>query len=112
MKYETYQKGNYQVIKINEVLNLVSDISDLEKEVNDLLEKKIVTIALHFKEGSYLYSSTGSVLVRCWETIKDNNGKMALVNINQDILDFLRVIDFESAIEIFNSEEELSEGNE
>lgn len=107
MKYETYQKGNYHVIKINEVLNLVSDISDLEKQVNDLIEKKKVTIAVNFKEGSYLYSSTGSVLVRCWEIIKDNNGKMALVNINQDILDFLRVIDFESAIDIFNSDEEL-----
>lgn len=112
MKYETYQKGNYQVIKINEVLNLVSDINGLEDVVNELLEKNNVRIALHFKEGSYLYSSTGAILVRCWETIKDNNGKMALVNINQDILDFLRVIDFESAIEIYKTDEELETAGE
>lgn len=112
MKYETYQKGNYQVIKINEILNLVSDINGLEDVVNELLEKNNVHIALHFKEGSYLYSSTGAILVRCWETIKDNNGKMALVNINQDILDFLRVIDFESAIEIYKTDEELETAGE
>lgn len=112
MKYETYQKGNYQVIKIDEVLNLLSDITELENVVNGFLEKGNVNIAFSFKEGSYLYSSTGSVLVRCWETIKDNNGKLALVNVNEDILDFLRVIDFESAISIYNSEEDLATGEE
>lgn len=108
MKYDTYQKGNYQVIKIDEVLNLLSDINELENVVNGFLEKGNTHVALSFKEGSYLFSSTGSVLVRCWENIKDNNGKLALVNVNEDILDFLRVIDFESAINIYNSEEDLT----
>ena len=108
MKFDIYQKGNYQVIKINEVLNLLSDIKELENVVNELLEKGTTCIAFSFKEGSYLYSSTGSVLVRCWEYIKDNNGKLSLVNVNEDILDFLRVIDIESSINIYRSEEELA----
>ena len=107
MLYETYHKGNYEVIKINETLTLSSNIDELNDIVDKLLENNIVDIAIFLKDDSYLYSATGSVLVRCWEAIKDCNGNLALVNINQGIRDFLSVIDFDSVIKIFNSEEEL-----
>lgn len=107
MQSETYQKGNYHIITINEVLHLTSNIAELETIVNELLEKNIVHIAIHFMDGSYLCSQTGAVIVRCWENIKDRNGTLALININKDILDFLTVIDFDSLIKIYKSEDEL-----
>ena len=107
MKYKTYTRGDFKVIKLNEVLGLNSDISELEAVVNDLLMKKYLNIAIHFKDNSFLYSHLAAVLVLCWEKIKDEKGTLALVNINEDIHNFLRVIDFESAIKIFKSEEEL-----
>lgn len=107
MLYNTYNKGNYKVVKINEILSLGSNIDELDNIVAKLLENNIVNIAVHFKDDSYLYSATGSTLVRCWETIKDYNGSLSLVNVNQDIRDFLKVIDFDSVITIYNSDEEL-----
>lgn len=107
MKYETYNKGDYKVIKINEVLDLNSNITELESIVNDSLMKKYLNIVIHFKDNSFLYSNSAAVLVLCWEKIKDEKGTLALVNINEDIYNFLRVIDFDSAIKIFKNENEL-----
>ena len=111
MEYETYQKGKYQVIKCNDVLALSSNIDELDTIVDDFIEKNILKIAIHFKDGSYLFSRTGAALVRCWETLKDHNGELAFINVNQDIIDFLSIIDLDSVIKIYNSEEELEAVN-
>ena len=107
MVTETYSKGRFQIIKIKDILNLTSNIDELENIINELLEKNQVYIALHFADGSYLCSNSGAVLVRCWENIQDHNGILALVNVNQDIRDFLDIIDFDSLIRTCNSENEL-----
>ena len=107
MESEIYQKGNYQIINIQEVLHLTSNITELETIVDELLNNNNLHIAIHFKNGSYLCSQTGAVIVRCWENIKDRNGTLALINVNKDILDFLTVIDFDSLIKIYKTEDEL-----
>ena len=107
MEYESYAKDQFQVIKIKDVLNLTSRIDELEGIINSLLEKNEIKVAIYFAEGSYLCSSSGAVLIRCWESIKDHGGVLALINVNQDILDFLNIIDFDSLIKICKSEEEL-----
>ena len=103
----TYSKGQFHVVKIKDVLNLTSQIDELEDIISKLLEKNIINIAVHFTDGSYLCSSSGAILIRCWEKIKEHNGFLALVNVNQDIRDFLKIIDFDSLIKIFASENEL-----
>ena len=107
MLYEIYIKGNYQVIRINEVLSLDSDITELDDIVNDFLKKNIVNMAIHFKDGSYLYSGSAATMIRCWEYIKEKNGDLVLINVNEDILDFLTVMGLDSVIKIYTSEEEL-----
>ncbi len=107
MLTESYQKGSYTILKFNEVLHLTSNILELETIIDELLNKNIIHIAVQFKEGSYLCSQTGAVLVRCWENIKDQNGDLALIHVNKDIRDFLTVIDFDSLIKIYESDDEL-----
>lgn len=107
MLNKTYSKGNYQVIKINEALHLTSDISELENIVNEFLGENITNIAIHFFDGSYLSSRSGAILICCWELIKKHNGILALVNVNKDIRDFLAIIDLDSLIKIYDSEDEL-----
>lgn len=108
MQTETYCKGKFHVIKINEILHLNSDISELENIINDFVNKNIITIAIHFSDGSYLTSRSGATLIRCWEMIKEHNGMMALLNVNKDIRDFLAIIDLDSLIKICDSEDELA----
>ena len=111
MEYETYQKGDYQVITFNKALVLTSNIDELDTIVSEFIEKNILKIAIHFKDGSYLSSRTGAAFIRCWETLKDYNGELLFINVNQDILDFLSVIDLDSVIKTYNSEEELEAVN-
>lgn len=107
MLYATFKKGDYQVIKFNEVLDMYSNIDELDKIVNELIEKNILKIAIQFKDDSFLSSRTGAAFVRCWETLKDHNGEMIFINVNKDIIDFLYIIDLDSVLKIFDSEEEL-----
>jgi hypothetical protein len=107
MKYTTYTKGNYQVIRIDEVLTVSSTIDDLLDLVYDFLNKNCVKIAIVFTDGSYLISRSGAVLIQCWEAIKGTGGDLALINVNQEIGDFLSVIDFKSQIKICKSDNEL-----
>ena len=107
MLYETYQKGNYQIIKINEALTLNTDITKLEDVVNKFLKKNITNIAIHFKDGSYLYSNTAAVIIYCWKTVKFHNGYFVLINVNENIYTYLALLAFDLEIKIYDSEEEL-----
>lgn len=107
MLSENYIKGNYQVIKFDEVLTLNSDIAELEDIVKDFLKENIVNIAIHFKDDSFISSRSGAVIMRCLETINDNNGNLAFVNVNRMIHSFLTVTALDPVIKIYNSEEEL-----
>ncbi len=107
MKTEIYPKGKYHIIKIKSVLNLTSDIDFLEDLVKDLIGEKKYFIAIQFSDDSYLCSRSGATLIRCWELIKEHEGTLALLNVNQDIHDFLAIIDLDSLIRVFGSENEL-----
>ena len=66
-------------------------------------------MAIHFKDGSYLYSGSAAVIVRCWEYIKEKNGNLVLINVSEEILDFLAIMGLDSVIKICNSDEELED---
>lgn len=107
MIFETYQKGSYHIIRINEVIQISSDIKELEDIVNKLLEKSIKNIAIHFKDGSYIYSGSGAVLVRCFERIRDHKGTLACINVDIGIRTFLASMHNTSEIKICASDEDL-----
>ncbi len=107
MQYEVYTKGVYQVVKITKPLSLVSDITGLENVIHELLKKNRVHIAVHFMSGSYLHSGTAACLIYCWEIIRERHGTLALVNANEDILNFLKIMNFDSKVRIYNTEKGL-----
>ena len=107
MLFETYQKGIYQVIKINEMLTMNSDISELESIVIEFLRNNAFNIAVYFTGDSFLSSSAGAIIVRCWEAVKDRNGELVFINVNKNILDFLSIIGFTSLNKTYSSDDEL-----
>lgn len=107
MEMQMYTKNNFHIIKMNEVLNLSSNITELEDIILQLISGGKNHIAVHFADSSYLCSKTAAVIIRCWETIKDNNGVLAFVNVNNDILDFLTIIDLDSQIPIYRSADDI-----
>ena len=111
MLYETYHKGNYQVIKINEVLSLSSYITELADIVKDFLIKNIVNMAIHFRDGSYLNSGSAATIVRCWVYIKEKKGKIypqitsvSVYNIQTEVVNdmfFIPYLIYDDLIDIF-----------
>ena len=107
MVYETYTKESYQIIKMNEVIDLDSDIIELENIVKKFLEKKIINIALLFKDNSILHSNSATVILFCWKIVSFYQGEFVLINTSKEISNYLKMIAFDSLIKIYNSEEEL-----
>lgn len=107
MEFKIYQTGSYHIIEIKEVLHLTTILTDLQVEVNNLLKKGINLIAIQFANDSYLCSQTGATIVHCWEAIKEENGELALVNTNEDILDFLKIIDIDKLIKVYLTTDDL-----
>jgi anti-anti-sigma regulatory factor len=108
MDITRYSIGPYDVIKINEALTLSSSIEQIEDIITSLLIKGHKAIAIHFADNSYLSSRSGAILVRCWELIKDHNGSLAFINSNDDIADFLSILDVYKQIRIFDTEDDLA----
>lgn len=88
-----------------DTLHLTSNISEIESLVNKLLDKNIVNIAISFEDNSYLCSSSGAIIIRCWEIIKQKGGDFILLNVNSDIHEFLAILDLENLIKAYDTDE-------
>lgn len=109
MKLEIIDLGGYKIISLEEVLHMSSDISSVYDSVDDLLNDGNKNIAVKFTDDSYLSSRTGATLIRCWELVNENRGSFVLINVNDDIKEFLSIIDLDSQIKTFQNESEIAE---
>lgn len=107
MKIETISCGEYKIISLMEVLHMSSDISSVYDCVDDLLNDGSKNIAVKFTDDSYLSSRTGATLIRCWELVSENSGNFVLINVNDDIKEFLSIIDLDSQIKTYQNESEI-----
>ncbi|MBD3347366.1 MAG: hypothetical protein GF401_20105 [Chitinivibrionales bacterium] len=109
MAIEKNENKHYHTYSIKEDLTLNSDINDLYPMVHESLEKGTRTVALHFTKNSYLSTRTITVLVNCFEDVKDHEATLVIIDPNTDILDVLGMIDLDKAVKFYPSEEKLRE---
>ena len=107
MLIEAGDKGSYKVLRIKEDLSVNSDLTELRSIVNDYIAKGSKDFAFSFTKNSFLYTRSIAVLITCSELIKENNGRIAIIEANDDILDLLNLIDFDSMIKVYPNEEDL-----
>jgi anti-anti-sigma factor len=107
MRIEVYQRGIYKIIKIEESLNVISDLSELKSLIDGYLGKGNKYIAVNFTDTTYLYSGAISVLVNCYKSIKAAHGDLCVLEPNREILDLLRQMNIDAIIDLYSSEEEL-----
>ena len=107
MQYELSSKGKYRIILIDELLNTTSNITDLIGIVDELLQQDLVHIGIQFKEGSFITSRTGAIVINCWEKITNNKGTLTLVEPGYDIRHFFLVLELDKEIAMVDSLEDL-----
>ncbi len=105
---DVYPKGKYQVVNIRQDIRHDTDISDLNSVIRWLLEKHSRFIAVRFTPESFLYTHAVSRFIDCLQMITGEGGKLAVINPNNYIRNFITAIDFENKITVFSDEDELT----
>ncbi len=102
----SYQNG-YRIISVKDHIGIYTDIGELVTVVEQALQQNETRIAFSFSDKSYLFSNAIRVIMQCFELIKDKEGKLVLVQPNEDILSTFNVLDLDSVIEIFPTMDDL-----
>jgi anti-anti-sigma factor len=109
MKIEASQKGAYRLIRIEEPLKLISDLSELKSLIEGYVEKGDRYIAVNFRDASYLYSGAISVLINCYRIIRRHHGDLCVVEPNKALLELLNQMNIDAIMRIYTTESDIPE---
>ena len=99
--------NGFHVIKINEDLDLKTDINEFSKMLEDHLKDGIHNIALIFSSNSILYTTALGILAHCFKLLHAKGGVLAIINPNDYIKNVLNIAGFAKMIKICNSVNDL-----
>jgi len=107
MKIETYQKGNYQIIKVQENGSAINNLTELNDLIAGYLKRGIVHIAISFGDASYIYSGAISVLIACYRKVEKHGGTLSIIEPDPGLFEILETLNIHNVIKIYVSEEFL-----
>jgi anti-anti-sigma factor len=83
------------------------NVGKLKKSLFDIIDKGAKSLVVDMKNVSYMDSSGIGALVASQKRIKANNGKFALINVSEDVLNVLKLSTLDKFFKIYANEEEL-----
>jgi anti-anti-sigma factor len=107
MKIDIYSNGGYQVLKIEEDLEVISDLSELKFLIEGYLKRGRRFIALGFTTASYIYSGAIAVLIDCHKKIIKEGGDLCVIEPNQELQGVFNVLNIDKILHIYPSEAQL-----
>jgi len=107
MKIETYQKGIYQIIKVQDTGHAINNLTELHDLINGYLKRGTIHIAVSFGDASYIYSGAISVLINCYRQVESHNGSLSIIEPDPGLFDILETLNIHNVIKIYVSEEYL-----
>lgn len=107
MKIETYELGNYQILKFQEDNHTVNNLSELRDLITGYLKRGKIHIALSFCDASYIYSGAISVLINCYKLVREREGSLCIIEPDPGLFDILETLNIHNVIKIYVSEEYL-----
>lgn len=112
MKIDIGENGIYQILKIEDDLKIISDLSELRFLIRGYLNQGKRYIAVSFTGASYIYSGAIAVLVDCYKRIKNENGILCIVESHPQILSIFEFLHLNKVIPIFKTIDELPDPND
>ncbi|MBD3344133.1 MAG: hypothetical protein GF401_03620 [Chitinivibrionales bacterium] len=109
MKLEVYEKGEYQVISIEEDLTVISELQELSYLVDGYIAQGKRRIAVQFLKASYIYSGAIAVLLQCIKKLTQDDGELCVIENNPDIINIFQTLKLDKVINIYESEDKLPE---
>jgi anti-anti-sigma factor len=107
LKIDIYPHGDYQVLKIEEDLQVISDLSELKFLIEGYLRRGKRHVAVGFTTASYIYSGAIAVLVDCYKRIAKEGGDLCIIEPNVEILGVFNLLNINKILHIYQSESEL-----
>ena len=99
--------NGFEVIRIRDDIEPRMDLEEVRAAVGELIEQGHTSIALSFTPSSHLDSRAIGGLAKCVELVRSHKGRLAIVQPNREIADFLRIVGFVRHVEICSTEAEL-----
>lgn len=107
MKIDISQAGVYHVFRIEEELNVISDLSELRFLIQGYLHQGKRHIAVSFVNASYIYSGAIAILIDCFKKIKLDNGELCIVEPHAEIISIFHFLNLDQFIPIYTSMDDL-----
>ncbi|MCP4131393.1 MAG: STAS domain-containing protein [bacterium] len=98
--------GEHKIIEVSGEVDLYN-VSELKKALFSITDGKHSSVAVDMKNVNYMDSSGIGALVAGQKKMKAHNGKFALINIHEDVLNILKLATLDKFFKIYESEDEL-----
>ncbi len=107
MKIDIHTNGDYQVLKIEEDLQVISDLSELKFLVEGYLKRGRLYVAVGFTTASYIYSGALAVLIDCYKKIVKEGGDLCIIEPNTEMQGIFNILNIDKILHIYPSEDQL-----
>ncbi len=106
MEIEFKDLGEHKIVQVSGEVDLYN-VSELKKALFSITDGKHPSVIVDLKNVNYMDSSGIGALVAGQKKMKAHNGKFALINIHDDVLNILKLATLDRFFKIYESEEEL-----
>ncbi len=105
MEAKVEEKGDVVVVRVHGRLDAASS-PQLEKKVNSIIETGHFKLLLNLGDVDYLSSAGMRLMLSVSKRLKHLEGKVVACNLNDDVMDVIKMAGFHQVLEIYPSEEE------
>ncbi len=106
MEIEFKDIGEHKVISVSGEVDLYN-VSELKKALFSVTDGSYSSVVIDLKDVNYMDSSGIGALVAGQKKMRAHNGKFALVNIHDDVLNILKLATLDKFFTIYENEEDL-----
>lgn len=105
MEAEVEEKGDVVVIRVKGRLDAASS-PQLEKKINSIIETGHFKLLLNMADVDYLSSAGMRLMLSISKKLKHLEGKVVACNLNEDVMEVIKMAGFHQVLELYPSEEE------
>lgn len=106
MDIEFRDISEHKVIQVSGEVDLYN-VSELKKALFSITDGKHSSVIVDMKNVNYMDSSGIGALVAGQKKMRAHNGKFALMNIHEDVLNILKLATLDKFFKIYDSEDEI-----
>jgi anti-anti-sigma factor len=105
MEAQVEEKGDIIVVRIKGRLDAASS-PQLEKKINSIIESGHFKLILNLAGVDYLSSAGMRLMLSVSKKLKHVEGKVVACNLNDEVMDVIKMAGFHQVLELYPSEEE------